>query len=132
MVAAVAAVAGLASAGAQAYGSSQQQGAAKGGQNVELQMFNQLQGLLSPFVKAGTGAIPQIQALLGLGPGGSGGMQQALENLPGFQFAENQGLKSVQQGFGARGLGDSGAAIKGAEGYAEGLASQNFTNYLNP
>lgn len=130
MVAAIGAGVAALSAGAQIYGSSQQAGAAQGGQNVELQMFNQLQGLLKPYVTAGGSALPSLQALLGLGPNGSAGIQSTLENLPGFQFDLNQGLKSTQNGFGARGLGVSGAAMKGADQYATGLASNNYSSFL--
>lgn len=59
---------------------------------------------------------------IGVGPGG----QAALEQTPGYQFALNQGLKSVQSGAAARGLGVSGASMKGAANYAQGLASQTY------
>lgn len=131
MVAAVAGGASALSAGAQLFGASQQAGAAQAGQNVELSMFNKLQQLLSPFTQAGQSALPSLQALLGLGPQGGAGITSTLENLPGFQFALNQGLKSTQQSFEGRGLGLSGAAIKGADQYASGLASGNYNNFLS-
>ena len=131
MVAAVAAGAAALSAGSQLYGSSQQAGAAKAGQNTELAMFEQLQKLLAPYTSAGASAIPQVQALLGLGPNGSAGIQSTLENLPGYQFALNQGLKSTENSFSARGLGLSGAAVKGADQYSTGLASSNYNTYLS-
>lgn len=57
-----------------------------------------------------------------------------LENTPGYKFALDQGLKAVQNGFASRGLGSSGAAMKGAADYAIGQASttynQQLQNYL--
>lgn len=57
----------------------------------------------------------------------------ALEATPGYQFTRSQGLKSVQNGAAARGLGISGAALKGAADYATGLAQNTYqANLLNP
>lgn len=52
--------------------------------------------------------------------------QAALEQTPGYQFARTQGLKSVQNSAAARGLGASGAALKGAANFATGLADQTY------
>lgn len=60
--------------------------------------------------------------------------QATLEKTPGYQFNLKQGLKSVQNSAAARGLGGSGAALKGAAEYATGLADntyqQQFSNAL--
>lgn len=55
----------------------------------------------------------------------------ALQNLPGYQFTLQQGLKSTQSGAAARGLGSSGAALKGAANYATGLADSTYGNQVN-
>ena len=52
--------------------------------------------------------------------------QATLEATPGYQFALSQGLKSVQNSASARGLGVSGAAMKGAADYATGLADNTY------
>lgn len=52
--------------------------------------------------------------------------QAALEQTPGYQWTLGQGEKSVENSLTARGLGQSGAVIKGAEQYATGLASQTY------
>ena len=54
--------------------------------------------------------------------------QQQLEQFPGYQFTLQQGLEGVQNAAAARGLGVSGAALKGAAQYATGLANQNYQN----
>jgi hypothetical protein len=58
-----------------------------------------------------------------------GAMSQAeLEATPGYQFDLSQGLKSIQSSNAAKGLGVSGAALKGAAKYATGLADNTYQN----
>ena len=58
----------------------------------------------------------------------------ALAQTPGYQFTLQQGLQAAQNSAAAQGLGRSGAAVKGAVNYAEGLAgttwNQVFQNQL--
>lgn len=54
--------------------------------------------------------------------------QATLEATPGYQFNLTQGLKSVQNSAAARGLGTSGAALKGAATFATGLADSTYQN----
>lgn len=64
--------------------------------------------------------------------GSGAGGQAALENTPGYQFTRQQGLHALQNGMAAKGLGVSGAALKGAAAYATGLADQTYqTQYAN-
>jgi hypothetical protein len=61
-----------------------------------------------------------------------GQMTQAqLEATPGYQFTLDQGLKSVQSANAAKGLGVSGAALKGAATYATGLADKTYLDQFN-
>jgi hypothetical protein len=62
------------------------------------------------------------------GPSTGGGtdMMARLAQTPGYQFALQQGLQATQSGFAAQGLGQSGAALKGAAQYSEGLASTTY------
>ncbi|RQR87631.1 MULTISPECIES: hypothetical protein [unclassified Burkholderia] len=50
---------------------------------------------------------------------------------PGYQFALQQGLKAAQNSASARGLGASGAALKGAESFATGLADSTYGDTFN-
>lgn len=52
--------------------------------------------------------------------------QADLEATPGYQFTKQQGLKAVQNSAAARGLGVSGAALKGAATFATGLSDQTY------
>jgi hypothetical protein len=54
--------------------------------------------------------------------------QEQLEKTPGYQFTLAQGLKATQNAAAARGLGISGAALKGAADYATGLADKTYQN----
>lgn len=53
-----------------------------------------------------------------------------LENTPGYQFSLQQGLKGVQNQMASQGLGLSGAQLKGAESFAQGLASTTYNQQL--
>jgi len=54
--------------------------------------------------------------------------QAQLEQTPGYQFNLSQGLKATQSAAAAKGLGVSGAALKGAATYATGLADSTYQN----
>ncbi len=54
--------------------------------------------------------------------------QAALEATPGYKFALEQGLRAQQQSATTRGLGLSGAQLKGAADFATGLADQTYGN----
>lgn len=112
--------------------------------NNTLAMYEQNKASLQPFVSAGTGALGQLEKLTGTNKGGNpltapltAAFQPTMAQLaqtPGYQFTLGQGEQATQNSYAAQGLGQSGAALKGAANYAEGLAGttyQNqFQNYL--
>lgn len=57
--------------------------------------------------------------------------QAQLEATPGYQFNLSQGQKAVTNANAARGLGVSGAALKGAATFASGLADSTYQNQFN-
>lgn len=133
--------AGVVSAGAGIIGSESQAGAAENAANVQGQaaananalsasQFNQTQQNIQPFVNAGSGALPELEGLLGTG-GDPTSALTTLQNTPGYQFTNTQGLKATQNLMSARGLGQSGAALKGAATYATGLANNTWQNQVN-
>ena len=98
----------------------------------------------APYIGQAAGYIGQQAGAVGQAAQNlPGQMTQAqLEATPGYQFTRDQGLKSIQSANAAKGLGVSGAALKGAATYATGLADktymdqfnvaqQRFTDYLN-
>lgn len=89
-------------------------------------MFAEMKQTLAPFVQFGTSSLDDFKAALpGLTEGFDPTMQE-LSNTPGYEFALGEGLKATQNSFAAKGLGSSGAAMKGAAQYAQGLASNTF------
>ena len=107
---------------------SAQEAAANQANQTEQGFFNTSLQEQQPFISAGQGVLPEIANLEGAN--GQSNIQATLEGLPGYQFANQQGLKSVQNSATARGLGVSGAAQKGAANYSTGLANQYYNNLL--
>lgn len=126
----------LISANASKSAASTQANAANRAADLQLQEQQQVRSDLAPFRTVGENATNRLAAFQGL-PGidtlPPGAENSFLENTPGYQFALTQGLKSVQNSAAARGLGTSGAALKGAAGFATGLAQNTYQqNLLNP
>src|SRR6185312_1060193 len=135
MVAAAILGAGVLSAGAGIYGASTaasaQENAANTASATQMNMFNQDKALLNPYVQQGYTAntdlndqLPDLTAPINMN-------EATLQNTPGYQFNLTQGLKSVQNSAAARGLGISGAALKGASAYATGLADSTYQNQFS-
>ena len=85
-----------------------------------------LQGL-SPYQQVGASGASQLNSLLA--PGGS--INTALNTNFAFNPSDKQGLQAGQNQMTAAGLGNSGAAAKGATSYATGLAGTYFNNAYN-
>ena len=69
------------------------------------------------------------QAAQAVSAAAPGSMNEAeLVKTPGYQFALSQGLQAAQNSAAARGLGVSGAALKGAATFATGLADNTYQN----
>jgi hypothetical protein len=124
-------VSGIASAGASLIGSSEQANAANNAANMQEKQYQETRSDLLPFTRAGQSAtnmltqqLPALSAPITMD-------EATLRQTPGYEFNLNQGLKSVQNGAAARGLGSSGAALKGAAGYATGLADSTYQNQFN-
>ncbi len=130
--AAVAAVGSVAAAGISAYGANKAANAQKDGAqraaDVQLQMYDTTRGDLMPYNLGGQEAFGEANRLL---MGSPSEVQARMEALPGYQFTKEQGLKAVQNSASARGLGISGAALKGAAGFATGLADTTFGAQFN-
>lgn len=98
---------------------------------MQQQQYQQTRADLAPYNQAGQSAtnmlLQQLPSLIAPVT-----MDEAtLRQTPGYQFNLNQGLKSVQNSAAARGLGSSGAALKGASTYATGLADSTYQNQFN-
>jgi hypothetical protein len=127
--------AGVLGAGANIFGAqtaaNAQESSANQATQTQLAMFNKLQGNLSPYMTEGANANTDLEAAL---PGLTAPInmnETTLQNTPGYQFNLTQGLKATQNSAAARGLGVSGAALKGAASYATGLADSTYQNQFN-
>ena len=126
-------------------GSSSAAKSTKDAANLQQQQFQTTRGDLFDYNQAGRAATHNALALTDLGPTGGGPnyvdmmaanlppqMTQAqLEQTPGYQFTLAQGLKATQSAAAARGLGVSGASLKGAGTYATGLADKTYLDQFN-
>lgn len=151
-LAAAAAVAGIASAavgvGSTLLGGSKASGGAQQSAQTQEAALAQTQANEKPFINVGQGANQAIMDQLGTGQLGTpvdlsrmpqstdipafnwNPTQAGLEQTPGYQFTLSQGLQGVQNAAAAKGLGVSGAALKGAANFATGTANTTYNQQL--
>ncbi|WP_186055697.1 hypothetical protein [Burkholderia gladioli] len=135
----VSAVGGIVGAGASSDAANTQADAANRAADLQKAEYDQTRSDLAPYRNLGTQYIPQLQTALAnplLSSTFSYGnftapTAQEAQATPGYQFTLGQGLKAAQNSASARGLGSSGAAIKGAESYATGLADSTYNDVFN-
>lgn len=82
----------------------------------------QSQEALQPWLSAGQQGLFSLQA--GFDP-------SQIESDAGYQFRLQQGNQALERSLAARGLGESGAALKAAQDYGQGLASQSYNDAYN-
>ena len=78
--------------------------------------------LLNPYATTGTNALNSLS---------NGLTENYLQSTPGYQWNLNQGEQAATNSAAARGLANSGAALKGAATYASGLADSTYQNQFN-
>jgi hypothetical protein len=134
---------------------NKQAGAANHAADLQTQQWQTTQDNLAPYMNLGNAAINPLLTAMGYnytknddgtysinGTDSSNILQQKYGNFsapnqyeaeatPGYQFTLNQGLKATQSSAAARGLGTSGAALKGASTYATGLADSTYNDVYN-
>ena len=89
--------------------------------NFLKQQYGQTQQYLQPYRDAGPGALGQMQTMAN--------QPFTMSNLtqdPGYQFRLQQGQQALDRAAASKGLGLSGAALKGAMDYNQGMASQEY------
>lgn len=123
-----------------------QAGAAGKAADQSAEAAAQMRSDLSPYTALGNQAINPLWAAMGynVNPDGTVGINpnstlqqqfsfnpQDLESTPGYRFALQQGMNQVNNSAASRGLGLSGAQLKGATSFATGLADQTYGNQFN-
>jgi hypothetical protein len=79
------------------------------------------QNQFSPYAQAGQTALANLQAP----------SLEALQNDPGYQFRLQQGNQALDRRLAAMGMSGSGAALKAAQEFGQGLADQTYNDYYN-
>lgn len=129
------AAAGVGAAALGAWGSKSaadtQASAADKASQAQLQMFNQTQGNLQPYMKSGTMALDQINQ--GLQPGGQFTHQFGLQDFqasPAYNFNLQQGQMAIDKAANAKGGGNLYApqTLQDISKFSQGLASNEFQN----
>lgn len=122
----------LASAGIGAVASmsaaNTQSSAAKGIAANQLTAGKQAAGAMDPYVSNGLRGIDLMNSNMGYLTTPYAPTLAQLQATPGYQFSLDQGLKATQNSAVSRGLGSSGAALKGAADYATGLAQSTYAS----
>lgn len=98
---------------------------------TQLRMYNQTRSDLAPYRQMGEDAYATLQPKLKDLTDGVSIDPNVLKDSDYYRFAESQGLKTAQNSAAARGLGKSGAALKGATSFAEGLATGTYKDAFN-
>jgi hypothetical protein len=88
------------------------------------------QAQLAPYAQTGTAANKAYQELLGL-QGDPEAAMNAITSSPDFRFRFNQGQNALNANLAATGQLDSGAALKAAQEYGQGLASQAYQDRVS-
>jgi len=135
-------------AGAAVYSANKSAGAARDAANSTVaenqREFDLTRQDTLPQRQIGANAIATLSKLEGYGPGqvdpDTGAVTGApagtpdyslFTGSPGYQFSLNQGEKAINNSLVAQGRGLSGAAVKAGTSYAQGLATQNYNDYVN-
>lgn len=121
-----AAVGGLSTAYSANRASAAQREATQTAAGIATQQYQRTRDDLAPFRQTGIDASAELKDRLPFLTSPIVMDQETLEGTPGYKFALTQGLKGVQNSVAARGLGVSGAALKGAATFATGLADSTY------
>jgi len=147
-------VGGLISSKASKSAAKTQANAANNASDLTWQQYNQTRNDLMPYMNAGKSELGKYTNYLNSNPYLSGKKQFSasglpyangagnftfnasnLDQTPGYQFTLQQGMRGVNNSASARGLGLSGAQLKGISDYTTGLAdntyNEQYQNALN-
>lgn len=89
----------------------------------------------APYLAAGTGAVNRLRT--GVAADGEFGAATPFDfrydqnTDPGYGFRFDQGMRGVNASMAAKGMGRSGAGIKGATEFGQGMGSQEYNNAFN-
>jgi hypothetical protein len=90
-------------------------------------MFERQVELQEPFRKVGVNALPELVKASKYTPF----TMKQFQADPGYQFRLQEGMKALDRSAAARGGLLSGATLRGAQRYGQGLAADEYTNAFN-
>lgn len=132
---------GASGGGASAFGSGAKLSSVLGGisnlsaqDDIEKQLLEQQgrsEAALAPYLKTGTQANQMLSDKLASGELGGTFNPGDLTKDPGYQFALEQGQTALDRQQAAKGGYFSGAALKSAQDYGQGLANQTYNDAYN-
>lgn len=96
--------------------------------DLQKRMYEEGVARQQPFLEAGQGALNQLIPLASQYT--QFGMDQFQQD-PGYQFRLEEGMKALDRQAAARGGLISGSALKAAQRFGQGLASQEYQNAFN-
>jgi hypothetical protein len=125
----------LLGAGMMGYGMSQYQNPANAGMGYLNQATQQLPGYFNPYIQAGQKMAPQLQQQYGQLMNNPGGVMNRIgagfQQSPGYQFQVNQAMGAANRAASAGGMLGSPMEQQNIAGTVNGLANQDYYNYLN-
>lgn len=118
--------------------SSQQVAAQQAALALQQKMYGDAVGRAEPYINTGKGAMLSLGSLYGIGEDGSFSFDNAMNpaaldafrRSPDYQFAMQEGIRGLGFSNAAQGLLRSSEHLRSATRFAEGLATQNFGNYV--
>lgn len=99
-----------------------QTAAANDSAQIQREQLDYVKEINQPYQEAGVNALNQLNTLSG---------QEVLDQDPGYQFRLEQGQNALNSSMLAQGLGLSGSQLKAGQDYAQGSASQEYSNAFN-
>jgi hypothetical protein len=101
--------------------------AAREGAAAQERMFNRQVELQEPFRQAGVNALPELVSASRYDPF----TMERFQADPGYGFRLKEGLRAIENSALARGMGQSGATLRGLTRYGQELGAEEFTNAFN-
>jgi hypothetical protein len=135
IAAGLAAAAGAGSAISGAVGSENaraaQESAAEKAMRLQREMWETQQANQAPWLNAGRTTLADLVQQMQSGSFNTNVDPSQLANDPGFQFRMAEGQKALERSASARGMLNSGGAMKSLSRYSQGLASNEYQNAWN-
>lgn len=125
---AASAASGTAGAIGSANAAAAQEGSANDAMGFQREMYKQQRSDMAPWMNAGSASLADLMQQMQGGNFNGNFDPSQLGNDPGYQFRMAEGQKALERSASARGMLNSGGALKSLARYSQGLASDEFQN----